>query len=57
MEKSSSPDADADSFAELRAGAHGAGFNGLVLNAIARTGRTDGEKSNEHQTANQPSKT
>ena len=44
---------DADDLAELGAGAHGAGFNSFALDAIAREKgkRADGEKSNEHQTA------
>jgi len=41
---------DANDLAELRAGAHGAGFDGFVLHAIAREkGKgADGKKSNEH---------
>jgi len=44
--------ADADNFAELRAGAHGAGFDGFILHAAREKGkRADREKGNEHQTA------
>src|SRR4029077_12531276 len=41
---------DANDLAELGAGAHGAGFDGFVLNPIAREkGKgADGKKSNEH---------